>query len=223
MVELVRAGRTPEELAPEFEPTAQSIWNWVRQADRDAGKRTDGPAGIEREKLTKLRRENARLRPRARHLGRGGGLVRTGEQGDPVRVYRFMRANPADRPASDLVRRNVFVAAPNQRWVADIRFVPTMYGFLFLAVVLDAWSRKIVGWAFASDLKTRVVLDALDMARDIRRPDDIIHHSDKGSQYTSLAFGNRCKMPVCAPRPALSATRMTTPCAKASSRPWNAS
>lgn len=62
MVELVRAGRTPEELSREFEPTAQSIWNWVRQADRDAGKRTDGPTSIEREELTKLRRENARLR-----------------------------------------------------------------------------------------------------------------------------------------------------------------
>jgi transposase len=62
MVELVRAGRTPEELSREFEPTAQSIWNWVRQADRDAGKRADGPTSVEREELTKLRRENARLR-----------------------------------------------------------------------------------------------------------------------------------------------------------------
>jgi transposase len=62
MVELVRAGRTPEELSREFEPTAQSIWNWVRQADRDAGRRADGPTSVEREELTKLRRENARLR-----------------------------------------------------------------------------------------------------------------------------------------------------------------
>jgi putative transposase len=67
-----------------------------------------------------------------------------------------------------------------------------MAGFLFLAVVLDAWSRKIVGWAFARDLKTRVVLDALDMALETRRPDDVMHHSDRGSQDTSLAFGNRC-------------------------------
>jgi len=62
MVELVRAGRTPEELSREFEPTAQSIWNWVRQADRDVGRRADGPTSIDREELTKLRRENARLR-----------------------------------------------------------------------------------------------------------------------------------------------------------------
>jgi putative transposase len=109
------------------------------------------------------------------------------------RGIRTTRSNPADRPASDLVRRNFFVGGPNQLWVADITFIPTMAGFLFLAVVLDAWSRKIVGWAFSSDLKTRVVLDALDMALENRKPDDVIHHSDRGSQYTSLAFGNRCK------------------------------
>ena len=68
-----------------------------------------------------------------------------------------------------------------------------MVGPLFLAVVLEAWLRRIVGWAFSSDLKARVVLDALDMALETRRPDDVIHHSDRGSQSTSLAFGNRCK------------------------------
>ena len=62
MVELVRSGRTPEELAREFEPTAQSIANWVKQADRDAGRRTDGPTSAEREELIRLRRENQRLR-----------------------------------------------------------------------------------------------------------------------------------------------------------------
>jgi transposase len=62
MVELVRSGRTPEELAREFEPTAQSIGNWVRQAERDAGKRSDGPTSAEREELIRLRRENHRLR-----------------------------------------------------------------------------------------------------------------------------------------------------------------
>ena len=62
MVELVRSGRTPEELAREFEPTAQSIANWVRQADRAAGKRTDGPTSVERDELIRLRRENQRLR-----------------------------------------------------------------------------------------------------------------------------------------------------------------
>jgi transposase len=62
MVELARSGRTPEELSREFEPTAQSITNWVRQADRDAGKRSDGATTAEREELIRLRRENQRLR-----------------------------------------------------------------------------------------------------------------------------------------------------------------
>jgi len=106
---------------------------------------------------------------------------------------RTTRPDPTHRPATDLVRRNFAVDAPNQLWVADITFVPTMAGFLFLAVVLDAWSRRIVGWAFSSDLRTRVVLDALDMALAVHKPDGVIHHSDKGSQYTSLAFGDRCR------------------------------
>ena len=76
---------------------------------------------------------------------------------------------------------------------SDITFVPTAAGFLFLAVVLDAWSRRIVGWAFSHDLKTRLVLDALDMAIASRKPEEVIHHSDKGSQYTSWAFGHRCR------------------------------
>ena len=61
-------------------------------------------------------------------------------------------------PASDLVRRNFVAERPNELWVADITFLPTLAGFLYLAVVLDAWSRRIVGWAFSADLKTRVAL-----------------------------------------------------------------
>jgi len=103
------------------------------------------------------------------------------------------RRDPDHRPASDLLRRNFVAEGPDELWVADITFIPTMIGFLYLAVVLDAWSRRIVGWAFSTDLKTRVVLDALDMALATRRPENVIHHSDRGSQYTSVAFGNRCK------------------------------
>lgn len=103
------------------------------------------------------------------------------------------RRDPEHRPVKDLVRRNFFAGRPDQLWVADITYVPTAAGFLFLAVVLDAWSRRIVGWAMSTDLKTRVVLDALEMALASRRPRGVIHHSDQGSQYTSLAFGNRCK------------------------------
>ena len=82
---------------------------------------------------------------------------------------------------------------PNTLWIADFTFLPTLAGFLYLAVVLDACSRRIVGWAFSSDLNTRFVLDALVMALAARKPDNVVHHSDRGSQYTSIAFGNRYK------------------------------
>lgn len=97
------------------------------------------------------------------------------------------------RPAPDLVDRNFSASAPNRLWVADITFIPTAAGFLYLAVVLDAFSRRIVGWSMANHLRTELVLDALGMALGQRRPNDVIHHSDQGSQYTSLAFGGRCR------------------------------
>jgi putative transposase len=96
-------------------------------------------------------------------------------------------------PAQDLVGRNFAVDEPDRLWVADITFVPTWAGFLYLAVVLDAFSRRIIGWAMANHLKSQLVLDALEMALSQRRPDVVIHHSDQGSQYTSLAFGMRCR------------------------------
>jgi hypothetical protein len=77
-------------------------------------------------------------------------------------------------------------------WVADITYIPTWAGFLYLAVALDAFSRRIVGWAMATALHTQLVLDALNMALATRRPKHVIHHSDQGSQYTSIAFGKRC-------------------------------
>lgn len=96
------------------------------------------------------------------------------------------------RPAPDLVDRDFTVSAPNELWIADITYVPTWAGFLYLAVVLDAFNRAVVGWAMANNLKTKIVLDALEMALWQRRPENVIHHSDQGSQYTSLAFGKRC-------------------------------
>ncbi len=97
------------------------------------------------------------------------------------------------RPAPDLVDRDFTADAANRLWVADITYIPTYAGFLFLAVVLDAWSRKVVGWAMANHLRTELVLDALEMAVEQRRPSNVIHHSDQGCQYTSIAFGSRCK------------------------------
>lgn len=97
------------------------------------------------------------------------------------------------RSAPDLVERNFSATAPNRLWVADITYVPTASGFLYLAVVLDAFSRRIVGWSMAGHLRTELVLSALETAVEQRKPEGVIHHSDQGSQYTSIAFGTRCK------------------------------
>ncbi len=95
--------------------------------------------------------------------------------------------------APDLVKRDFRAAGPNQLWVADITYVPTWTRFLYVAVVLDVWSRRVVGWAFSLHLRTELVLDAIAMAVRRRQPRAVIHHSDRGSQYTSVAFGNRCR------------------------------
>jgi putative transposase len=98
------------------------------------------------------------------------------------------------RPAPDLVDRNFTATGPNQLWVADITYIPIWSGFMYLAVVLDVWSRKVVGWSMQSHLGSEIVLAALDMALVRRRPrGEVIHHSDQGCQYTSIAFGNRCR------------------------------
>jgi putative transposase len=96
------------------------------------------------------------------------------------------------RPAPDLVNRKFTAAAPNQLWVADITYVPTQAGFLFLAVVLDVFSRRVVGWAMATHMRAELVVDALEMALHYRKPRSVIHHSDQGSQYTSIAFSKQC-------------------------------
>jgi putative transposase len=138
-----------------------------------------------------LRTDGARHgRKRIARLMRGAGLVGACHRGSgPTTTRRDLDA----RPAPDLVDRKFTATAPNELWVADITFVPTAAGFLYLAVVLDACSRKIVGWSMANHLRTELVLDALEMAVAQRRPHDVIHHSDQGSQYTSLAFGGRCR------------------------------
>jgi putative transposase len=109
------------------------------------------------------------------------------------RKWRTTVRDEHARPAPDLVERDFTATGPDQLWVADITYVPTAVGFLFLAVVLDAWSRRIVGWAMQTHLKTDLVLQALEMALHQRRPTNVIHHSDQGTQYTSIAFGLRCK------------------------------
>ena len=103
------------------------------------------------------------------------------------------RRDRRQRPAPDLVKRQFIADGPNQLWVADMTYVPTWAGFIYLAVVLDVWSRRIVGWSIGEQMTSELVLAALNMALQQRRPDGVIHRSDQGSQYTSIAFGERCR------------------------------
>jgi putative transposase len=137
-----------------------------------------------------LRAEGIRVgRKRVARLMRAAGLAGVSRR----RWIGTTRRDSASRPAPDLVERDFTARGPNRLWVADITYVRTWAGFLFLAVVLDAWSRKVVGWAMAPHLRTELVIQALEMALTRRRPKDVIHHSDQGSQYTSIAFGLRCR------------------------------
>ena len=137
-------------------------------------------------------------------------LCAEGERVSRKRVARLMKASclrgvtrrrfhattvrdERHRPAPDLVNRNFKAQAPDQLWVSDITFVPTAAGFLYLAVVLDVFSRKVVGWSMAEEMPTELVLSALDMALQVRKPKQVIHHSDQGCQYTSMAFRRRCE------------------------------
>lgn len=94
---------------------------------------------------------------------------------------------------NDLVARQFKAQGPDRLWVADITYVPTWEGFVYLAVVLDVWSRKVVGWAMQDHMHTELVLEALNSALAQRQPLQVVHHSDHGCQYTSYAFGQRCQ------------------------------
>jgi putative transposase len=97
------------------------------------------------------------------------------------------------QPATDLVGRDFAPSAPNQLWVADIKYIPTGGGWLYLAAVVDCFSRRVVGWSMRDDLRAELVVDALEMAVARRQPrPGLIHHSDQGKQYVSLLFGERC-------------------------------
>ncbi|WP_259073773.1 IS3 family transposase [Salinibacter ruber] len=291
IVELARNGRTPKELSEEFEPTQTTIRNWLKQADRDEGVRSDGPTTEEKEEIRQLRKKLRQLQQERDILAKANGLVRSGNRRCTAEIFRFIAAHQAEfpiavmcrvlgasrsgyyawrsrppsqrsrkdamlttrireihdrsrgtygacrvhaelqaegirigkkrvarlmkeaglrgvsrrkrpsttvrsnmgRPVPDLVDRDFTASRPDELWVADITYVPTEGGYLYLSVVLDAFSRRIVGWAMASHLRTELVLEALDMAAEQRSPEETIHHSDQGCQYAAIAFGNRCK------------------------------
>src|SRR5690606_28727108 len=108
---------------------------------------------------------------------RGGRRTRTTTPGDT-----------AERPL-DLVERNFTAERPNQRWVSDLTYVATWKGFVYVALVIDAFSRRIVGWRVSSSLRSDLALDALEQAiceREQERAGRLIHHSDRGGQYLLL-------------------------------------
>lgn len=143
--------------------------------------------------------------PRVHAALRAGGcrvarkrIARLMRQAGLVGVHRRRRARVGPRPVHftqlvpDLVRRDFSADAPNRLWVADITDLPTGQGPLHLAAVVDAFSRRVVGWAMANHMRTSLVLAAVDTALATRRPrPGLIHHSDRGSQYASLALGER--------------------------------
>jgi putative transposase len=128
-------------------------------------------------------------RKRVARLMRAAGL-----KGASLRRYVVTtQSDPVAQKAVDLVQREFYATAPDRLWVADITYIPTWSGFLYLAMVLDVFSRKVVGWAMDTHMRTELILDALEMAVRQRQPSGVIHHSDRGSQYTSYAFGKRCR------------------------------
>ena len=128
-------------------------------------------------------------RKRVARLMRAAGL-----RGATLRKFVVTTMRPARVPeVADLVERHFYAERPNRLWVADATYIPTWSGFLYLAIVLDVFSRKIVGWAMETSLRTELMLAAIDMAITMRKPKEVIHHSDHGCQYTSYAFGKRCQ------------------------------
>jgi len=128
-------------------------------------------------------------RKRVAQLMRAAGL-----RGATLRRYVVTtQTDSGARPAVDLVDRQFYAEGPDRLWVSDITYIPTWSGFLYLAMVLDVYSRRVVGWAMETHLRTELILAALNMAITQRQPQAVIHHSDRGCQYTSYAFGKRCR------------------------------
>ena len=172
-------------------PSARAMANlMLTEAIRKAHKNSDETYGMPRVRAELCEAGHIVSRKRVASLMRKAcirGVSR--RRGFTVTTERDRR----QRPAPDLVNRRFHAEAPDQLWVADMTYIPTWTGFLYLAVVVDAFSRKVVGWSMGEQMTADLVIAALNMALATRRPDTVIHHSDQGSQYTSIAFGKRCK------------------------------
>jgi putative transposase len=184
--------------------STRGYYAW-RRRPTSARKQADAALTNEIERIHQASRQtygspriHAELREDGTRVGRKrvARLMRQARMAGVTRrkYVRTTQRDAGDRPAPDLVNREFAADGPDQLWVADITYIPTLAGFLYLAVVLDVWSRKIVGWSMSTRLATKIVGDALTMAFDRRQPGNgLIHHSDQGCQYTSIEFGRRCR------------------------------
>jgi len=171
-------------------PSAQAVADAALTARiRTIHEHSRGTYGAPRVRAELAAAGHSASRKRVARLMQGAGLVGVSRRRRFVTTRRDRQA----RPAPDLVDRHFAVSGRDQLWVADITYIPTWAGFLHLAVVMDAWSRRVVGWSMATHLRTELVVEALNMALWQRRPSGVIHHSDQGTQYTSIAFGLRCR------------------------------
>lgn len=164
---------------------------WLTEKIREIHRRARGVYGVRRVHAELRLGHDVRVgRKRVERLMRQAGisgLVTRRKGRTTIRV-------PGVRVADDLVKREFAAANPNVLWVADITYLPTWDGWLYLAAVQDTFSRRIVGWSMAEHMRAELVVDALKMAISRRRPDPgLVHHSDQGSQYVSLAFGQQAR------------------------------
>ncbi len=187
---------------PGLSPSGYYAWlkrTPPERARRDAELREKIEEAWEQSRRTYGRpRIHAELKARGERVGskRVGRLMKqAGIEGVTRRRRKVVttRRDAQARAVPDLVDRDFSVGGPDRLWVADITYVPTDAGWLYAAVVVDAWSRLVVGWAMETSLRSELVEKAMAMAVWRRRPKDVIHHSDQGSQYTSYAFGKRCR------------------------------
>lgn len=164
----------------------EALRDRIREIHRES-KATYGAPRIH----AQLRQEGTLVsRKRVARLMREAGVRGVCRRRWPTTTIRSRK----DRPAPDLVQRHFQVSEPDRLWVADITYVPIPGRHLYLAVVLDAFSRRVVGWSLQTHLRSELVTRALEMAIQQRQPaGGVIHHSDQGCQYTSLEFGQRCR------------------------------
>lgn len=156
----------------------------IRQCHVDSG----GTYGAPRIRAELADQGHAVSTKRVARLMRQAGI-----SGETRRAGVITTTPGSERAAPDLVERDFTASAPDQLWCADATYVATWAGWLYLAVVIDVFSRRVVGWHIAEHLRTELMRTALDQAIAERRPEGVIHHSDQGCQYTSIAFGERCR------------------------------